>query len=51
MDAENARGDAFDILLAEAKMLLTSSSQRIGKLASTDEEMRNTLHYPTAMLQ
>ena len=51
VDEENARPDVFEALLADAKMLLTASSTRIGKLASTDEEMRNTLNLPTDMLK
>ena len=50
VDSENEREGAFDLLLNEAKLLLTAASQRIGKLAATDEEMRNTFHYPTPML-
>lgn len=51
LEAESSREGAFDLAMTEAKTLMTQASQRIGKLAETDEEFRNTLHYPTAMLQ
>ena len=50
VEKENAGPDAFDRLLAEAKQYMTAASTRIGKLASTDEDCRDTLNYPTEKL-
>ena len=50
LDKENANPNAFEQLLTEAKLHMTAASTRIGKLAATDEECRDTLNYPTEKL-
>ena len=50
VEKENAEPDAFERLLSEAKQYMTAASTRIGKLASTDEDCRDTLNYPTEKL-
>ena len=51
MNRENEIENCFDVLLNEAKALMQSGGQKLGKLAQTQESLRNVEVYPTAKLQ